>query len=484
MPERYIPAQRYIHSGITDASSPFFRRTQKVNATSGQVLDSTSKFLRKVDEIVSNPGMLRDTQSTIEGVLKSIDSVLDGNKTLRDKLAEARNAYVVEQQGKNKIVKAYEVDQDVVVYRVLQQQKQSREYDIAKQSLDAYTKMQLETHLGERLNVGISQLHHNIVDGELRVADTDESLLEMLKRGRDYRREHGKQVDWDREAAEPIGFERIEKELADPNTPVGTMMFNITPPGDIENGSIYKNNFYDVHYKVSQRRVISFRFTSGLTPEESQKRLKVLDKRYDRKEIPTEAEFIANPVKVLPGTKGLENPDAIHNFMHVDHKYMSREKFTVIIQACQPLINEYIQSLVANPDNIVEHKRRLDILMNYADNVADELISAPEGRMVDLFDHREDVHPWFPPQIDRNALARQKVREVDTGCGSSGGESPSSVFSVSEFAPSKEGGNCTTCNQSSADNHYHCPGCTKKYADETHVENRTKQCSCGFEFGC
>lgn len=39
------------------------------------------------------------------------------------------------------------------------------------------------------------------------------------------------------------------------------------------------------------------------------------------------------------------------------------------------------------------------------------------------------------------------------------------------------------------DNHYHCPGCNKKYADETHVAEgaRTKTCEnkqCGFKFGC
>src|SRR6185437_5512411 len=192
-------------------------------------------------------------------------------------------------QGKHKIVKAYEVEQDVVVYRVLAQQSENNEYQLAKRSLDAYTRVQLETHIGERLNVGISQLRHNIVNGELRVADTDESLLDMLKRGRDYRRKHGKPVDWAREEAEVIGFERIQKELADPNTPVGTMMFFVSPPGDIENGSIYKNNFYDVHYKVSDNQVISFRFTSGLTKDESQERLKRLDKRYKRKEVPTDA---------------------------------------------------------------------------------------------------------------------------------------------------------------------------------------------------
>lgn len=380
-------------------------------------------------------------------------------------LSEARRQYVTEQQGRKKEVKAYEVEQDVVVYRVLKQQEGSSEYDSDKESLDAYTKMQLETHLGERLHVGISQLHHTIVNGEMRVADTDESLLEMLKRGRDYRRIHGKPVDWDREEAEVLGFERIQKELTKPDAPIGTMMFFVSPQGDIEKGSIYKNNFYDIHHKVSDTEVVSFRFTSGLTPEESQQRLKLVDSRYDRGEIPTDAEFIANPIKVLPGTKGLENPDTIHSFMHVDHKYMSRKKFAVVLSACQPLINDYRQSLTDDPDNIAEHKKRLDILMNYADNVAEELESASGSRVVALSDYQDqkDVRPWIPPQIDRDALSRQKVRVAATGCGSSGGAS-GSKFSVAEAGQSSYTGenakndpNLCRCAQGDGP-HFHCPG--------------------------
>ncbi len=406
-----------------------------------------------------------DTSFVQKPPLQVVSTSNKGNlpRRFRDKLATVRNNFV-EQRGESKMVKAYEVEQDVPLFKALATEAGTSEYAEAKRSLDAYIDMQLRTHLGERLHVGVSQLHHNIVNGELRVADTDESLLEMLTRGKNYRRKYGKSVDWDREEAEVVGFARIQEVLADPNTPVGTMMYNVTQPGDVKNGTIYKGNFYDVHWKVSGKKVISFRYTSGLTPEESHKRLQVVDSRYQRVTSSTDAEKIANPVKVKPGTKGLENPDAIHDFMHVDHAHMSRQKFAVVMQVCQPLMDDYKQSLRDNPDNLAEHKKRLDILMNYADNIAKELDSIAEGHVVALHDPKgmKNVRPWFPPEIDRNALAQQKVRVVATGCGTSGGES--SPFSVAESASGSQytGENAkddpNLCRCGGKEPHFHCPG--------------------------
>ncbi|HWY80163.1 MAG TPA: hypothetical protein VNW29_07435 [Candidatus Sulfotelmatobacter sp.] len=406
-------------------------------------------------------------------------------ESFRDKLVSVRNNFA-ERYG-DKRVKAYEIEQDVVLYKALATEKGTGRYAESKRSLDAYIDMQLQTHLGERLHVGISQLQHNIVDGELRVADTNESLLEMLDRGRTYRRKHGNRVDWDREEAEVVGFARIQEELADSETPVGTMMFFVSPPGNIEQGSNYQKNYFDAYWKIAKNKVLAFRYTSGLTPEESHQRLRLVDSRYDRDETPSDAEMIANPVKIESGTKGLENPDALHNFMHVNHQHMSKQKFDVVMLACQPLREDYKQSLRDNPDNLREHKRRLNILMNYADNVSQELESVSDGKVIALFQPQKDVRPWFPSKIDKAALARQEVRVVKTGCGSSGGE-VSSPYSVAEHASHKEGSICPTCNQSSADNHYHCPGpeCNRKYSNETQLDAgaRTKKCNCGFEFNC
>ncbi|MGI8419136.1 MAG: hypothetical protein ACR2LN_00670 [Candidatus Levyibacteriota bacterium] len=421
---------------------------------------------------------------------------IDGPPTesLRDKLARARDIFVADESKKEKKVKAYEVEQDAVLYRVLAQERGRQEYFEAKKDLDSYMQIQLETHLGERLHVGISRFTHSIVDGELRAEGTDESLLRMLERGRDYRREHGEPVDWDREESEVHGFAHIQDVLADPKTPIGTMMFFVSPPGS--KASIYKNNFYDVHQKVSDTEAVSYRYTSGLTAWESQQRLKLLDPRYDRDDALTDAEFIGMPIRIERRSK-LSSPDAIHDFMHVDHKHMSKENFAVVRQACRPLMEDYLDSLTNDPDNIAEHKKRLDILMNYGDNVSEELLKAPVGRVAAFPSDMPEVRPWFPPVIDKSALARQKVRLVETGCGDSGGTSelpsggPSSPFSVAEAALQKtySGENAKDdpglCRCEGKKAHFHCPGTGTECGHAIIVGEGTTNCpNCGAGKNC
>ena len=47
-------------------------------------------------------------------------------------------------------------------------------------------------------------------------------------------------------------------------------------------------------------------------------------------------------------------------------------------------------------------------------------------------------------------------------------------------------GVCPHCQKSSIDNHYHCPGCNKEFADETELlpSQRTEKCDCGKELAC
>jgi hypothetical protein len=404
-------------------------------------------------------------------------------------LRNGRDVYLAGEQEKSKEIKAYELEQDAVLYRVLAKEKGTEAYEEAKNGLDAYIKMQLETHLGERLNVGISRFTYRIVDGELRTEDTNEPVLEMIDRGRKYRRKHGKAVDWDREAAEVQGLSRIQATLTRPDEEVapGTMMLFASPQGDVKNGSIYKQDFYELQQKMEDGTVIAHRFTSGLTPEETQNRLAGLDHRYLREAVPTDAEFIANPVRIDPGKFGLHTPEDVHTYMHKNHEHMSREKFAVVRQSCEPITQQYIQALTEEPDNRHLQEKLYRALLNYADNVATELKEAQEGRVVGLNqNYFEPVRPLIPPRINIDALAQQKVRFTDTGCGGSG--DASSAMSVVEFGKNSEPGKdkCADCGKDSKDKHYHCPGCTKKYADETSVSagDRTKKCNCGFEFGC
>ncbi|MBA3723875.1 MAG: hypothetical protein H0W89_03185 [Candidatus Levybacteria bacterium] len=408
------------------------------------------------------------------------------------RLSDARDIFLATEQRNTKEVQAYELEQDAVLYRVLAKEKRPEAYEQSKESLDAYIKMQLETHLGERLHVGISKFVYHIVDGELRTEDTGEPVLAMIERGRDYRRKKGKPVDWDREDAEVTGLGRIQQTLtmSDEAVPVGTKMVFASPQGDVENGSIYKQNFYEVQEKMADGTVEAYRYTSGLTPEETQEKLTELDSRYKRNTVPTDAEFLANPIQIAPGAFGLHTPNDIHEFMHKDHKHMSQKDFAIVRQACLPIINAYTKALTENPDDTVQQNKLFRALLNYADRVAKELHDDPQHNVVAFTQSPENdfIRPWVAPRIDINALAQEKVRFVDTGCGASG--DATSATSVGEFGTQSEPGSntCSDCGGDASDNHYHCPeaDCAKWYADETNVsaDKRTKKCNCGFEFGC
>src|SRR5690606_6830339 len=109
---------------------------------------------------------------------------------------------------------------------------------------------------------------------------TDEPFMNMLIRGRDYRREHGKPIDHSREDAEVEGFAKIEQTLCSPDTAVGTMMISISPPG--EKGSSYTHNFYDIFTlapdKQGDRYIEARRYSSALSNEEYSLKATAIDK--------------------------------------------------------------------------------------------------------------------------------------------------------------------------------------------------------------
>ena len=88
----------------------------------------------------------------------------------------------------------------------------------------------------------------------------------------------------------------------------------------------------------------------------------------------------------------------------------------------------------------------------------------------------------------RQAAAFLRTRAGCAGGGSMSSLRGSSLGSGSGFSGSSEsiGGVCSKCGLSTADDHYHCEECPKKYASERNksAQERTKQCSCGFKFGC
>lgn len=342
--------------------------------------------------------------------------------------------------------KAYDPEFDRQSYLALSayKDKYPKEYQEVKKDLDSYTKLQVETLIGERLNVALSVTEHEIRDGVIYNKDANEPLINMFIRGRDYRRKHGNSVDWEREYAEIAGFEKIQKILCSPYTPLDTVMLSISPPG--VRGSDYKRNFYDtltVKEKNGKRYVEAKRYSSNLSIEEYFRTLRLFT--YPGKEPESklaDVYLLSNPFRINGMTA-----DRVHEFLHREHNVLSTEEFAVVIKGCEVGLDHYVEHLSENPEDYKEQRLLLDGIMNLADSIA----SRVSGKIVIRGNNREVV--IFPEGQSRVAmlgklyrLGREKVRETTTGCGSSVGfsehnpfENPidklvSSPFSVSDFS--------------------------------------------------
>lgn len=383
-----------------------------------------------------------------------------------DAIRGARDLFVAKEASKTKKVIAYEIEQDRVAYQELAKHRGEEDYQAAQESLNAYTKMQVETHIGERLHVGISKFNFRIKEGELFPENAEESMLSMMKRGRDYRRNHGSPVDWARESAEVYGFEEMQKVLVADETPVGTMMLSISPQGEVKNGSIYKQNFYDV-YQKTEDGVVAYRFTSGLTPEESHQKIQNLDERYAGGAVPTDVQFLSRPIRIDPSASTLKTPQEIHEYLHKEHKHMNEKEFALIINMCSGFITSYINTLCRNPYALRDAERSFTVILNAADEIADQMQQKPEEYDVYLRGSvMPTVRPWVPSANEYARLAEKQVREVETGCGLSGSSSlknessPRGIYSVAEAAPNREAFECPDCHhRTTARIGNQCPNC-------------------------
>lgn len=353
---------------------------------------------------------------------------------------------------------------EVVAYDVAFDRSQYKNQSLeAKDSMrDAYTKRQIETHIGERFNVLLSESRYNIYSGTIFAENMTEPFLDMMIRGRDYRKIHGDPIDHPREEAEVEGFRKIQQELGRHDASVGSMMVSISPPG--QNGSIYTHNFYDI-FTLKQDEKGSYiqarRYSSSLSTTEYLQ--KVWELQPDAQEAflwASDAHFLAHPLFFEPGVM---DADGIHRALHKEHSYMSQGEFARILQECKPFIEEYINSLKNYPDDEERHTHRFQAILNKADRVA-------AGEVKQYVDYEAFL-------MDVYRLGKQEVRYVDTGCGPSGKKQ--NPFSVSEFG-------IRSNDESESEHSYNCPKCGKEYADETAKapEERTKECSCGFKFNC
>lgn len=315
---------------------------------------------------------------------------------------------------------------DSAKYADLQRAKHTLSYeDYArkKSMLDGETIFNQKTWLGERFNAGLSTREDRIIDGRLFGAFSNEPLLTIYERGRAYRFEKSSPHDRLREKAEIDGFLKMERVLADPETPVGTMMLSISPSGGED--SDYKHNFYDVFTlkeRDGTRYVEASRFSSALNYGEYMQAASLLQsgyfEGYEASDLPLDAYFLTNPL-IIPQESGIAKPEDLHAMLHKEHKTLSKEGLEYIFKGCDSLFLAYVALLEKAPWDSNERNRLLNTILNKADYLEKEYHRREMSGETETVIFRREKTTTVQQDIAR--WADQSVREVTTGCGFSGG---------------------------------------------------------------
>lgn len=326
-------------------------------------------------------------------------------------------------------------------------------YDEEKEKFEGFLTMQLLTALGERYNLGMSEFSYRISEGKLLGEHSDEPFVDVLERGRDYRLEHGSDLDHPREAAEVEGFKKMQAVMADEKTPEGTVMISISPPG--QEGSIYKHNFYDMFQKADDGTVRAMRFSSALSSVETIERLFEIAPTTSYPKEVTDVALLTHPINL-----GNElRMDRIHTLLHREHDLLSGEDFARIKSLNEVLSTSYIASLLADPTNELQHDIHFNAFLNGSDEIAEAIKLGKEQIVFERY-----KKPLSDKQVD--TLGRRPVRAVDTGCGFSGGMavggmyggSALGAYDVGYFATRAENDPNLCKNCPGVKPHFHCGG--------------------------
>jgi hypothetical protein len=343
----------------------------------------------------------------------------------------------------------------------------------------AYLSKQIDTFIGERLNVLLSKSKYEIKNNSMYGEDMDEPFVNVIKRGVDYKEKvEGKdRVDRKREEAEVEGFQKIQEIMCSPNAEIGTMVLSVSPKGGV--GSSYERNFYDIFtLKEANGRhfVEAKRYSSALTIDEYKDKLSALI--YTR-DIVDDADWLKRPVKI--DNLFFENADRVHSYLHKDHLTVRFDRFEVLKKDkdYEDLKLRYYK----NPSPKI-----LDAIKNLADERMGLIPKIFIPQKTNGF-YDSIIGPSVLLNIDQkiDLYGNQKVRQVATGCGSSGSSSKdkfnnglniSFPFSVSEFGMTnslvgQEWFTCPKCSYK-ADGPVgsQCPGCgltKEEYAQESGV---------------
>jgi len=347
----------------------------------------------------------------------------------------------------------YTLSYDLEAYQKLQVLKDTNlaRYRREKEAVDGLTTCNLVTMLGERLNASVSDRIDSMDNrGIMRDRFEQKPLIEWYEKGQQRSKELGSSVqDQLREAAEIEGQRKIQSHLSE----VGKMMISVSPPG--KEGSVYKHNFYDVFHRISETDIEVVRYMSGLTVAETMKRLGGLGIDTPS-HLVDDIDLLAHPFEVEIAQAARLTSDDIHDFLHSDiADSLSREEMAMVKNECMPLINRYLLVVAEASNESGMVQRSYNAILNKADDVV-RMLKKGSYYMLEQSDKTDEI----ASVADMFVLGSMAVREVDTGCGFSGGFSfgNSAPFSVLDFSL----GSRPDEKDQYESLYFNCPGCHKE----------------------
>jgi len=353
--------------------------------------------------------------------------------------------------------------------------------------LRQYTAQQLETYVGERLGVVESTIRWNIVEGKIIPEGVSTPLETIITNGVNWRRSfnengelNGNPVDFAREEAEYEGFLKSQARLTDPNTPIGAIDLSVSPPGG--EGSDYKHKFFDVRVvkedERGQRYIEATRFLSDLSIEGYAEHLAPVR---EFESVPTPEDFLRDPI-ILDGI--FSDASEVGTYLSGGVKALETQRFAEIKSLLRPYFISYINSLITNPNAVLEHNLRLNAIVNEADAIQE----AQEGEDHSLLRAKRHFADFAPSSMIEQVIqvtGRKEVKRKAVPCpGESAGlevgalGQPIEPYSVGDFGkPSDEPSKSSLQNKSSKKEEqewFNCPKC--KYQADGPIGNECPGC--------
>ncbi len=292
----------------------------------------------------------------------------------------------------------------------------------AIESQKTYVGRQINTDIGERLDVWESHFVYEIKDEKLYGQGEVVPFEEVM----------GKGLFGDREKAELAGYKLGQEYLV--NAQDGDMIFNPSSPG-----GPYKKNYLDVHRRVGNE-VHSVRYFSTLSNQEYREKIILINPNYQQliPENPTDMNFFLNPV-IVPSYLKM-NPDQLARFVLDGKKGMEKEELERIMVDIAPVTTSYINTLAEHPEDLYS----LDSLQKAIYAAAYK--SRNEGEYKPTYDL---------PRMEIVYLAQQKETLRGGGCGS--GSCSTNGFSSASYA-----GEISFSPDGKGPLEFKCPSCGEK----------------------